>query len=325
VVLLGVFEILDSYGRGTLMRLAPMAGIPVVLLLLTTACQSDPLPTPYPTYTLYPTYTPYPTHTPATSIDNLPSAHVEDVVWPTGPHDDVIQFADAADFIGDKIIVEGTIIKTHNSGNAVFLDFSPNFDSFSAVIFADDWAKFPSPPEDLFYGKLVRIEGLIEEYQGTPEIIIRDPWQIEVALTLGQPVLNDCDCPVESQPQMPAANTPVPTESTPTSEPAADEVVPDGEAIVSWQNAADYEGQPVKVKGLVVDTYNSGKVVFLNFAEDYQTTFKVVIFPDAWPLFPAPPEEFYRNKTIQVTGQVELYQGVPEIIVKQPEQIEIVE
>jgi DNA/RNA endonuclease YhcR with UshA esterase domain len=255
----------------------------------------------------------------------LPSAEVEDFVWPTGPRDDVIPFEDAADFMGENITVEGIILETHNSGNAVFLNFSPDFDGFTAVIFADDWAKFPSSPEDLFYGKLVRVEGPIEEYQGTPEIIIRDPWQIEVALTLGQPILCDCDCPAESQPQTVATNTPAPTEPTSTPEPVADEVVTEENTTVSWQDAADYDGQTVTVKGYVVDTYNSEKVVFLNFDEDYQKTFKVVIFPDAWPLFPAPPEEFFHNKTVQVTGLVEMYQGAQEIIVDQPEKIEIVE
>jgi DNA/RNA endonuclease YhcR with UshA esterase domain len=51
----------------------------------------------------------------------------------------------------------------------------------------------------------------------------------------------------------------------------------------------------------------------------------VVIFPDAWPLFPTPPEEHYKNKIIQVTGQIQLYQNVPEIIVDHPDQINLVE
>jgi DNA/RNA endonuclease YhcR with UshA esterase domain len=238
----------------------------------------------------------------------------------------VIPFEDAADFVDEEITVEGTVIKTHNSGNAVFLNFSPDFDGFTAVIFTDDWNKFPSPPEDLFYGKLVRVEGLIEEYEDTPEIIIRDPWQIEVALTLGQPILSNCDCPTETQAQTqtPATITPTTAEPTPTPEAAA-EVVAEKESAISWQDAADYEGQTVTVKGHVVDTYNSGKVVFLNFDKDYKNTYKVVLFPDAWSLFPAPPEEYFLDKVVRVTGLVEIYQGAPEITVKQPEQIELVE
>ena len=95
--------------------------------------------------------------------------------------------------------------------------------------------------------------------------------------------------------------------------------------IISWEEAADYEGQTVTVAGHIVDTYNSGKVVFLNFDQDFTDTFKVVIFPDAWPLFPAPPEDYYRDKTIQVTGQVKMYQNAPEVIVERPDQIEIME
>ena len=63
----------------------------------------------------------------------------------------------------------------------------------------------------------------------------------------------------------------------------------------------------------------------MNFDKDFRTTFKVAIFADAWSLFPAPPEEYYRNKTVRVTGQIEMYQNAPEIVVDRPEQIEIVE
>jgi micrococcal nuclease len=66
-------------------------------------------------------------------------------------------------------------------------------------------------------------------------------------------------------------------------------------------------------------------VVFLNFDQDFRTTFKVAIFADAWPLFPAPPEDHYRDKTVRVKGQIKMYQNAPEIIVDQPGQIEIVE
>ena len=165
--------------------------------------------------------------------------------------------------------------------------------------------------------------------------------QIEVALTLGEPVLTNCDCPQPATPQaqQPETATAVPTpadtattEVIPTpAESAATETVetipsaPETEPIVSWQDAAAYEGQIVMVVGLVVDTYNSGSVVFLNFDEDYRNTFKVAIFPDAWPLFPAPPEEYYRGQTVQVTGQIKMYQNAPEIIVDQLEQIEMVE
>ena len=129
------------------MRLLCRVGSLILLPCLFWACQSASPPTPAPTYTPYPTYTPVP------AANALSSADVEALIWPTGPRDDVIPFEDAAAFMGEKITVEGTVIHTHNSGNAVFLNFSPDFEAFTAVIFPDDWSKFPAPPEDLFYGK----------------------------------------------------------------------------------------------------------------------------------------------------------------------------
>ncbi len=336
------------------MRFVKTTSLIILSVLLVAACQSQ-APAPEPTYTVYPTYTLYPTYTPAprpTAQAALPSDEIENLVWPTGPRDDVIPFEDAADFMGEKITVEGTVIRTHNSDNVVFLNFS-NDNQFVAVIFPDDWAKFPDPPEDLFYGKLVRIEGMIEDYQGTPEIIINDPWQIEVALTLGQPVISDCDCsqqlaqqPELSQPPEPtqeiestsaadafiAPTTEPETTVSPTEESAEPDAVETTEApalaetqLISWQDAGGYEGQTITVAGKIVDTYNSGNVVFLNFDQDYRNTFKVAIFPDTWSLFPSPPEEYYNGKTVQVTGQVKMYQNAPEIIVDHPDQIEFVE
>jgi micrococcal nuclease len=95
--------------------------------------------------------------------------------------------------------------------------------------------------------------------------------------------------------------------------------------VVSWQDAAQYYGQVVTVEGRVVETYNSGKVVFLNFHQDYRTSFKAVIFPDDWDKFPEPPEELFLDKLVRVTGLVKEYEGAPEIIVEEPGQIEIVE
>jgi hypothetical protein len=307
------------------MRLIHLTGVLIWLTWFMAACQPTPTPyptgTPYPTYTPYPTATPYPTYTPL-PITQLPSTDIENLVWPTGPRDDVIPFTAAADFIGQKMTVEGKVIKTHNSGQVVFLNFSPAGQAFTAVIFAEAWPAFPSPPETLFAGKLVRVEGVIEEYQGAPEIVIRDPGQIEVALTLGQAIF-PCAPPERLAAVVPLTPTiaamPLLTPAATTAAP-----VPANQAI-SWQDAAAYAGQTVTVAGQVVDTYQSDKVVFLNFAKEYAKTFKVVIFADVWPHFPAPPAEYYRAKTIRVTGQVKIYQNAPEIIVDRPDQIEIME
>lgn len=306
-----------------------LLAVGIFLLTTTTvACQStatpNPTSTPYPTYTPPPTYTPYPTYTPQPTIERISAVEREQLVWPTGPRDDVIPFSDAADFMGETVTVEGTIIDTYDTGSVTFLNFSPNRADFKAVIFADDRAKFPSPPETLLFGKLVRVQGLIEEYQGGPEIIINSPAQIEVALTLGQAIPTDCNCPApEPCPTQIIATAPLLTVTDIVSLPQ--KTTATEQSAIDWQEAAAYAGQAVTVKGQVSNTYNSGKVIFLNFDPDYRNTFKVVIFPDAWPLFPTSPDEYYQNQQIAVTGQIEMYQGAPEIIVNHPDQIRILE
>jgi DNA/RNA endonuclease YhcR with UshA esterase domain len=283
-----------------------------------------------PTYTRYPTYTPQPTYTlyPTYTLSSL-SADAESLIWPNGPRDDVISWIDAADFVGTEMIIEGTVTRTHNSGNAVFLNFSDDRQGgFSVVIFPEDWAKFPAPPETLFYGRRIRAEGLIQEYQGTIEVVVRDPWQIEVALTLGQEEAYDCGTPAVIEVVVTATpSTGDELASAGESATQSADVRPPTSAseVISWRDAAAFTGQTVNVEGRVIDTYNSGKVVFLNFDEDYQNTFKVVIFPEVWPLFPQPPEDLYRDRVVRVSGQVEIYQGAPEIIVETPDAIQILE
>jgi len=94
---------------------------------------------------------------------------------------EVIPWKDAAQYYGQRVTVEGTIVLTKNTGKVVFLDFSPHWQvDLKVVIFPEDAAKFPSPPEEMFLKKKIRVTGLIEEYQGAPEIIVRDPSQIEI-------------------------------------------------------------------------------------------------------------------------------------------------
>ncbi len=93
----------------------------------------------------------------------------------------VITWRDAAKHYGEYTIVEGTIVVTHNSGKACFLNFHHDYSRyFTAVIFASAFSRFPPKPENYYYGKKVRVSGFIKKYQGKPEIIVDDQSQIEV-------------------------------------------------------------------------------------------------------------------------------------------------
>ena len=78
------------------------------------------------------------------------------------------------------MIVEGTIVRTYDSGIVCFLNFHTNYSYFTAVIFASDFPEFTVPPELFYSGKRVQIIGIIKMYKGSPEIIVKTPDQIRV-------------------------------------------------------------------------------------------------------------------------------------------------
>ncbi|MBU7046418.1 MAG: thermonuclease family protein [Theionarchaea archaeon] len=92
----------------------------------------------------------------------------------------VISWSDAQEYYNQYVIVEGTIVKTYNSGNVCFLNFDTNYQCFTAVIFASDFPGFPFIPEVFYLGKTVYIIGIIKEYNGSPEIIVKTPDQIKI-------------------------------------------------------------------------------------------------------------------------------------------------
>ncbi len=92
----------------------------------------------------------------------------------------VITWSEAENYYNQYVIVEGTIVNTYNSGTVCFLNFDTNYQYFTAVIFASDFLRFPVPPYVLYRGKTVQIIGIIKEYKGAPEIIVKTPDQIRI-------------------------------------------------------------------------------------------------------------------------------------------------
>jgi endonuclease/exonuclease/phosphatase family metal-dependent hydrolase len=91
--------------------------------------------------------------------------------------------------------------------------------------------------------------------------------------------------------------------------------------VVRWQDAGEHVGERVTVTGTIVDTHNSGRVVFLNYHRQWRGKFRLVVFPDAWPQFPEPPEDLFRGKEVRVSGMVEEYQGAPQIVIESVAQV----
>ena len=112
-------------------------------------------------------------------------------------------------------------------------------------------------------------------------------------------------------------------EQPPTPIPA-----PSPEETVGWDKADRHISERTTVCGPVVhakwDSDSEGKPTFLYLGTPFPhpKQFMVVIRIDYRANFPQPPETYYLGKTICVTGLIEQHNGIPQIEVKTPDQIE---
>lgn len=99
-----------------------------------------------------------------------------------------------------------------------------------------------------------------------------------------------------------------------------------GDEIVPADEAKKHIGSVKTVSGVILSTYESKKVVFLNFGSNYKTDFTAAIFRRNLKLFKSAgidPVNYYEGKMVHVTGKIKEYNG-PEIIVNHPSEIEVV-
>ena len=85
--------------------------------------------------------------------------------------------------IGRFAIVEGRIAQVERHDGRIFLDF--NADSrrgFTATIASEDAKPFRDmdPSLEELAGRRVRLRGVVEDYNGRPEIALSNPAQIEL-------------------------------------------------------------------------------------------------------------------------------------------------
>lgn len=222
----------------------------------------------------------------------------------------VIGWQDAGDFISQQVSIEGKVVRTHDTGNVTFLNFTNDWrGTFSVVVFANDYDKFPQPPSTYYLDQTIRVTGRVKEYQGAPEIVVEAPDAIQIIQPdqsgNGGLTVATSEAPVDATVAAPAAKPALP--------PAG---------VVPWEQAENYIGQTITVSGRILRTYDAGSITFLNFSSE-RDQFVVVVFADDYANFPSPPAELYRNKSVWVTGEVTEYQGGPQIVVHSPDEIEV--
>jgi hypothetical protein len=89
--------------------------------------------------------------------------------------------------------------------------------------------------------------------------------------------------------------------------------------------AKDHIGENATVCGKVVSSryaaQSSGAPTFLNLDQPYPNQiFTIVIWGTNRPNF-HDPEEYYRDQRVCVTGKIESYNGLPQIVARSPKQI----
>ena len=94
--------------------------------------------------------------------------------------------AEAKNHVGEFKTVVGTVVSgkylSRSKGKPTFINLDKPYPNqiFTILIWGSDRSKFKQPPESLYYGKKIAVTGVIIEYKGITEIIVRNPSQIEL-------------------------------------------------------------------------------------------------------------------------------------------------
>jgi len=97
---------------------------------------------------------------------------------------DTITPEDAINHIGQQATVCGNVASTKYSsrskGQPTFLNLNRPYPNqiFTILIWGSDRGNFPGAPENYYNNKRICASGKIEQYRGTPEIIVKSANQI---------------------------------------------------------------------------------------------------------------------------------------------------
>jgi endonuclease YncB( thermonuclease family) len=93
---------------------------------------------------------------------------------------------------------------------------------------------------------------------------------------------------------------------------------------VPWEEAHRHAGEEIAVEGTIVRTHRAAKVLYLNFHPNWKRYLSLVILASDLNRFPQDPEKAYKGKKVRARGEVKLYKGRPEMVVRSPEDIAVV-
>jgi len=87
----------------------------------------------------------------------------------------------AGDFVDTYQAVEFPVVRTKDTGRVTFLNSrDPYQGHFYVAIFPSDYGRYPEHPALYFRGKCVVVQGTIELYRGTAQMVLRSPDDVRI-------------------------------------------------------------------------------------------------------------------------------------------------
>lgn len=107
-----------------------------------------------------------------------------------------------------------------------------------------------------------------------------------------------------------------------------DSAPPEPEVEIKAAEAGEYIGTAAEVCGEVASAEYlpqiGGEPTFINLGRAHPNQlFTAVIWGNDRARWREPPEQYFKNRQICVTGRIEMHEGTPQIIVEYPDQIDI--
>jgi hypothetical protein len=94
--------------------------------------------------------------------------------------------------------------------------------------------------------------------------------------------------------------------------------------FIDWRQAKTHVNENVTVRGKIVGTRKLTSAAFLDFSKLFWRDLTAVVLKEDLGRFPPNFLQTYAGKTVQITGKVALFDGRPEIILKDPAQVRVI-
>ncbi|HYD47295.1 MAG TPA: hypothetical protein VEB21_03065 [Terriglobales bacterium] len=108
---------------------------------------------------------------------------------------EVVSASVAGLYVGEQRVVEGKVIATERDANVVKLHLGAKQPQLTIALVIGVLSRFPAAPETYYLNRMVRAAGVIEDFRGQLQMVVRDP-ELIYALDGGVPAAG----PASSEP-----------------------------------------------------------------------------------------------------------------------------